>query len=329
MTITNWRVGVAAMLVAAWGTRAQVTAPLSPVGSIPLPGVSGRIDHLAFDEVRRRLFVAALENNTVEVIDLAKGAHLRSLTGFHEPQGIATVPDVTAVAIANGGTGTLQLIDAQNLQTRWTVDIGGDADNVRYDAAAKRLYVAAAGGLYAVDPANGRAIGRVAIDGHPESFQLETKGPRIFANLPGMLGSRVIAADRRSMAATARWTPECASNYPMAFDESTGRLFIGCRRPSRVGVIDTASGKSLGTADVVGDSDDMFFDAARQRLYVIGGEGFVDVLQRAGDRLTRAGRVTTRDGARTGLWVPSLARLYVAVPARRGQPAEIRIFASE
>jgi DNA-binding beta-propeller fold protein YncE len=104
------------------------------VATILLPKVSGRIDHLAFDGTRQRLFVAALGNNTLEVIDTAKGVHQRSVPGFHEPQGLAVIADLNAVAVANGGTGTRQLVDAESLQTRWTVHVGGDADYVRFDA---------------------------------------------------------------------------------------------------------------------------------------------------------------------------------------------------
>ncbi len=295
-----------------------------------MPGVSGRIDHLAFDPARQRLFVAALGNNTVEVLDAANNTHLRSLGGFHEPQGIALVPEAGAIAVANGDTGTIQLVDAQTFVTRWTVKIGGDADNVRYDAAAKRIHVAAVGGLYAVDPAAGKPVGLLAIDGHPESFQLETAGTRVFANLPGLLSSEIVAADRKTMTVAAKWpTQACGGNYPMALDEPTSRLFIGCRRPARLAMVDTASGKFVTSVDVVGDTDDLFYDDGRRRVYVIGGDGFVDVLRRDGDRLERIGRVTTRAGARTGLWVATQDRLYVAVPARGGEPAEIRVFQAE
>jgi DNA-binding beta-propeller fold protein YncE len=311
-------------------TEAQSSSALRQVAAIALPGVDGRIDHLAFDPSTQRLFIAALGNNTVEVIDTLKNAHLRSLTGFQEPQGAAFVADRAAVAIANGDTGTLQLVDARTFETRWTIDIAGDADNVRYDAAAKRLYVAAAGGLYVVDPASGQKLGQVPIDGHPESFQLESSAMRVFANLPGLLRSHVVAADRTSMKVAAQWpTQDCGGNYPMALDETTSRLFVGCRRPAKLAMVDTRSGSFLTSVDIVGDTDDLFYDDALSRLYVIGGDGFVDVIVRKGDGLKRVGRISTRAGARTGLWVASQRRLYVAVPARSGQSAEIRVLDAE
>ena len=305
---------------------AQIPPTLLQIATVTLPNVTGRIDHLAFDPDRQRLFVAALGNDTVEVIDTATQAIARSLSGFHEPQGMAFDADLAAIAIANGGTGTLQLVDALTLATRWTITIGGDADNVRYDAPAKRVYVAAEGGLYAVDPSAGKPIGRIRIDGHPESFQLDPASGRTFANLPGLLSSQIIAADRSRMSVTAEWKPECGGNYPMALDAATSRLFVGCRRPARVAMVDTASGRTITSAEIVGDTDDLFYDHTRRRVYVIGGDGFIDVLTRDEDRLQRVERIATRGGARTGLWVGDQNRLYVAVPARGGQPAEIRVF---
>jgi DNA-binding beta-propeller fold protein YncE len=290
--------------------------------------VSGRIDHLAYDPAHQRLFVAALGNDTVEVIDSAKGEPLRSLTGFHKPQGIAYVPDAKAVAVANGDTGTLALLDADTLATRWTVRVADDADNVRYDAQARRIYVAAVGGLFAVDPVSGKALGRIPIDGHPESFQLETSGSRTYANLPGLLSSQIVAGDRRTMATDARSDPGCGANYPMALDEATSRLFIGCRRPARLAVVDVHTGTPVASVEIVADTDDLFYDAERRRVYVIGGEGFVDVFERQGDTMRRVDRIATRAGARTGLWVSAVSRLFIAVPARGAEGAEIRVFAA-
>ena len=320
----------AVAVIACQRTEAQRSPSLQQIATIPLSGVRGRIDHLAFDPSTHRLFVAALGNNTVEVLETVKNAHLRSVAGFHEPQGVAFVSDLAAVAVANGATGTLQLVDAETFATRWTVAIGGDADNVRYDPAAHRVYVAAVDGLYVVDPSAGKIIGQVPIDGHPESFHLETAGTRIFANLPGLTRSQVVVADRKPMKALAQWpTKDCGGNYPMALDEQTSRLFVGCRRPAKLAMVDTRSGAFLASVDIVGDTDDLFYDEALRRLYVIGGDGFVDVIAREGDGLKRIARVNTRGGARTGLWEPSQRRLYIAVPARGGESAEIRVFEAD
>jgi DNA-binding beta-propeller fold protein YncE len=204
--------------------------------------------------------------------------------------------------------------------------LGDDADNVRYDASAKRLYVGyGSGALAAIDPAGATLAGTVKLAAHPESFQLEHDGTRIFVNVPN--ARHIAIVDRSSMKVTATWPVSSArANYPMALDEAGHRLFIGCRQPAKVLVYDTATGKETGQADIVGDTDDMFFDAQRKRLYVAGGEGFIDVLDASSSTPARLARTATAAGARTGLWSQQQGRFYLAVPHRGSQRAEIRVF---
>jgi DNA-binding beta-propeller fold protein YncE len=277
--------------------------------------------------VRQQLFVAALGNNTVEVVDVGKGVRTRSLSGFGEPQGIVALPDLNAVAEANGQSGDLRMLDMVTLQITKTTPLSEDADNIRYDAAAKRLYVAhGSGAISAVDAISGRVLGEVRLAGHPESFQLERSGPRIFVNVPP---ARLVAViDRQTMKLVATWPVTGAeANYPMALDEEGHRLFIGCRKPARVLVLDTRSGEQIGAFDISGDTDDLFYDAPRKRFYISCGEGFLDVFQQQDPtHFTRLARVATAVGARTSLFVPEQHRIYLAVPHRGDQKAEIRVY---
>jgi len=301
--------------------------PLVLAQSIDLPAVEGRIDHLALDAARHQLFVAALGNNTVEVLDLEKGVRIESLAGFPEPQGIVALPDLNLVAVANGQSGDLRLLDMATRHLRKTIPLSEDADNVRYDEVARRLYVAHGNGaISAIDAASGRVLGEVRLGGHPESFQLERAGTRIFVNVPN--AKHVAVIDRREMKVVAAWPITGAeSNYPMALDEEGHRLFVGCRRPARVLVFDTGSGRQVGTFDISGDTDDLFYDAARKRLYISCGDGFLDVFQQQDlGRFTRIAQMSTAAGARTSLFVPEQHRLYLAVPHRGDQKAEIRVY---
>jgi DNA-binding beta-propeller fold protein YncE len=318
--------GCAAILVVASALMAA-QPPLVLLQSIELPGVEGRIDHLSIDRDQKRLFVAALGNNSIEVVDLAAGTRARSLGGFHEPQGIQVIPDRKAIAMANGQSGTLQLIDGGTLQTTKTVPLSEDADNVRYEPSAKRLYVGhGSGALAVIEATDWRVLGTIPLSGHPESFQLESAGPRVFVNVPD--AKHIAVIDRRAMKVLTTWpVVDAQANYPMALDEGNHRLFIGCRRPARVLIYDTTTGKTVGSADTVGDTDDLFYDTARKRLYVSGGEGFIDVLQQSDpNHLTRVAQIPTAAGARTSLFVPDQNRLYLAVPHRGAQKAEIRVF---
>jgi DNA-binding beta-propeller fold protein YncE len=301
--------------------------PLILVRAIDLPHVEGRIDHLAFDSTTQRLYIAALGNNTVEVLDAAAGTHLKSLPGFREPQGIAVVPGLRSVVVANGQGDGLQLISAEDYRRGATIRVGDDADNVRFDPSAKRVYVGFGGGAVAVvDPANAKVLGEAKLLGHPESFQLESGGSRLFVNVPS--AEQIAVVDRTSMKVTATWPVTSAgANYPMALDEKNHRVFVGCRQPAKALVFDTNSGKQTAAFDIVGDTDDLFYDAARQRLYVTGGEGYLDVVQDEGaNKFTRLARIPTASGARTSLFVAVQRRLYVAVPHRGNQKAEIRVF---
>jgi len=317
---------IAAVAIAALQSR-SAQEPLILVRSIDLPRVEGRIDHLAFDAAGQRLFVAALGNNTVEVLDLKSNSHIKSVPGFREPQGIAVLPDPKLVAVANGQGEGMQFIDAGDYHPARLVRLGEDSDNVRYDPATGRLFVGfGAGALASISPADGKVLGEAKLSGHPESFQLERSGPRVFVNVP--TADQIAVVDRAVMKVIATWPVVGAkSNFPMALDEANHRLFVGCRRPARVLMYDATTGKESGSFEIVGDTDDLFYDAALKRLYVSGGEGYLDVFQEEGAyRFARIAHIATAAGARTSLWVPEQARLYLAVPHRGSQKAEIRIY---
>jgi DNA-binding beta-propeller fold protein YncE len=304
-------------------------APLALVQRIGLPAVNGRIDHLAVDRARERLYVAALGNDTVEVIDLRSGRRTASLPGLHEPQGVAVVPELDRLIIANGEGGAVQIRDTADPKVAaiQTVALSDDADNVRYDAAARRIYVGYGNGaLAAIDPVDGRKVGEARLAGHPESFQLEKAGTRVFVNVP--TANHVAVIDRAAMKVVATWpVTEAHANFPMALDEGSHRLFIGCRRPAKVLLYDTTAGTMIGSVDIVGDADDLFYDASRKRLIVSGGSGFLDVFQQQDiSHFARILHEPTAAGARTALFVPELSRLYLAVPHRNAQDAEIRVY---
>ena len=303
------------------------TGALRFVQTIPLDGVQGRIDHMAVDLKGHRLFVAALGNNTVEVVDLQSGKRVHTISGLHEPQGVAYVPTNNRLFVANGGSGTCDIFDAESLRKVDSVRLGDDVDNARYDAAHERIIVGYGnGGLAIVNARDEKLMGTVPLPGHPESFQVEANGNRAFVNVPAT--GDVAVTDLVSHRVDATWTVKGASaNFPMALDEAHHRLFIGCRRPAHLIVLDTETGRETGHASIGEDTDDIFYDAARKRLYVSCGSGTVNVFQRdSSDRYTLLGDVATAPGARTSLFVPSVGRLYVGAPQRDGHPAQIRIY---
>jgi len=317
----------ALLMIAVMQFPRAADVPFTMLAAIELPRVEGRIDHLAFDPATQRLYMAALGNNTVEVFDTKAGRHIKSLPGFREPQGIAIAVDANLVAVANGQGDGFQLLSSEDFRSKTTVKLGDDSDNVRYDIPAKRLYVGyGAGALAAIDVADARVLGTAKLAGHPESFQLERSGTRVFVNVP--TADQIAVVDRASMKVQVTWPVTTArSNFPMALDEANHRLFVGCRRPAKVLVFDTSSGKEIASSGIVGDTDDLFYDADRKRLYVSGGEGFLDALEeQTTNHFVRVAHLPTAAGARTSLFVLEHRRLYLAVPHRDGQRAEIRVY---
>jgi DNA-binding beta-propeller fold protein YncE len=285
---------------------------------------------MAADVAGQRLFVAALGNNTVEVIDLKAGTTIQSLPGFAEPQGIAYVPELNRVFIANGQDGTCRILDGQSLKTITSVECGDDADNLRYDAKTGRIWVGYGGGaLVALDAKTGSKLASVKLAGHPESFRLETGTPRIFVNVPK--ADHIAVVDREKGEVTATWPlKEAKSNFPLILDEANHRLFTGCRNPARLLVYDYAAGREIASLLISRDTDDLFYDAANKRLYVSCGQGTIDVIQQTdADHYTAAKPVPTAAGARTSLFVPELKILCLAVPHQGSQLAEIRVFKTQ
>jgi DNA-binding beta-propeller fold protein YncE len=293
--------------------------------TIALPGVEGRIDHLAIDSAGERLFVCALGNNTVEVLDLRKGERRRSITGLGAPQGVTYLPELDRIFVANDKGGICKIYDGKSFQTVGELDLKDDADNVRYDSAAKQIYVGfGSGGIGIIDAADGKQLGSIKLSAHPEAFELEKQGKRIFVSVPTARQVAVIDRDKGEVIAT--WKTDGAfGNFPIALDETNHRLFVGCRLPSKLVVLNTESGEVVTKVDMSGDPDDVFYDSKRRRIYAICGTGKIDLIEQADANTYKAlAKIDTADGARTGLLVPERDSLFVAVPHRGSQQAEIR-----
>ena len=306
--------------------RAQATEPLKLEKTIELPDVQGRIDHMSIDVQHERLFVSALGNHTLEVIDLKAAKRANTIPGLQEPQGALYVPGSDRLYVASSKDGTVKIFDATQLKLLKTVDYGNDADNLRYDSSRQRIYVGFGDGALGELDTEGQKIGEIKLDAHPESFQLEKNSPRIYVNLPE--SKKIAVLDREKRAVLTTWgTGTSLDNYAMALDEQDHRLFVVARVPARLLVLDTASGKIVQTLSAVGDCDDVFFDQVRKRIYASGGEGAISVFeQQDPDHYKEVARIPTVKGARTGFFSPDLGRLYLGVRRQGSTPAMIQVF---
>jgi len=327
------KVGLVAPLAAAMSAcvgcvRADAApAPLVMERTITLPKVAGRIDHLAIDPANRRLIVAELANDTVDIVDLERGGVVHRISDLHEPQGLAFDLAGRTIIVAEGTGGDARLFDAESFRPVATIALGEDADNVRIDPRNGHAIVGyGRGALAVVDLDSHTVLSRIALPAHPESFQIEPGDGRVFVNLPGAHTIGVVDLDRTTLLQT--WhLPYLLGNFPLALEPGPTRLAVVFRMPARLVVFDRRNGSEEARETTCGDSDDLFFDSPRRRLYAVCGSGSVDVFEVSGDRLRRAGKVSTNPGARTALFVPALDRLFVAARAKRGDPdAAILVF---
>lgn len=307
-------------------TPAAERGPLVLETRIPLGDVKGRIDHLAVDVAHRRLFVAELGNDTVGVVDIDGRKVVRRLEGFDEPQGVAYLAPTDTLYVANGGDGALHAFRGAQLEPVGKLALDDDADNIRIDRDQGRVYVGAgSGNLAIVDPTAFKKVGEIELKGHPESFQLESEGLRIYVNVPD--AQEVAVVDRKTGKQIASWpTANLRSNYPMALDSQRNRVLVAFRQPATLVSFDASSGAVQERVGICADADDVFIDGRRNSIYVACGQGVIDVLTTRGDRTTRVARITTSQGARTAVFSPELDRLFVAVRAAGGEGAAVWVF---
>jgi DNA-binding beta-propeller fold protein YncE len=300
--------------------------PLVLERTIPLHDVRGRIDHMAVDLGRKRLLVAELGNDTVDVIDLSAGTVAHRITGLHEPQGIGYAESADVILVANARDGSVRLFSAADFSPAGSVLLGDDADNVRIDPRNGLAVVGyGGGGLAVIDPRSRAKTADIRLPAHPESFQIDPQTGRAYVNIPDARQIAVVDLDAHRV--VANWPMrDAGANFPMALDPAQSSLASVFRSPPALLLLDTGSGAVKQRLAACGDADDVFFDPARSRIYISCGVGEVAVLHR--DATWQAlDPVRTASGARTSLFVPQLDRLYVAERAGMlGSDAAIRVY---
>ena len=309
------------------GQDVESNQELKFITAIELPNVSGRIDHLAFDSIHQKVFIAALGNNTVEIVDLKTNRVIHTLKNLHEPQGILFIPEYQIVVVANGGNGECDIYNSETYQKLTSIKLDGDADNIRYDSTDKKIYVGYGNGsLGAIDANTFKLMTTINLSGHPESFQIDHSTHRIYVNVPDKQQIEVVDLKRQTV--TERWNmTEATSNFPMSLDEANHRLFIGCRHPARLLTIDTQTGKTVSSVECDADTDDLFYNRLNKQVYMSCGAGYLNVFkQNDPSNYRRIVKVETRGGARTSLYIPQLNQLVVATPSRLGSNAQLMIY---
>ncbi len=324
------RVSAVSACLAIWASspapsRAADGSVLQFEAKIALGDVRGRIDHMAIDTKRLRLFVAELGNDTVSIVDLAKRSVIKRIAGLREPQGVGYDPSSDTLFVANARDGSLKFFQGESYEATGGLDLGSDADNIRIDPSTKHVIVGYGdGGLAVLDNATRKKIENIALKAHPESFQIDPDGGRIFVNLPDTHAVAVI--DSASGKQVTSWPMDKGGNFAMAIDRDHRRLLVAFRSPAELAIFSMADGKRIASIETCGDVDDLFTDPSRGRVYVSCGAGFIDVIEVTGATYHRSGRISTAPGARTSFFAPELDRLFVAARVTSTEPAAIWIF---
>ena len=155
------------------------------------------LDHLAIDEAHSRLFIAELGNGTVGVVDLAQAKATSQIGGLSEPQGLAFVEATNTLYVASGGDGSVRIYAGDRLTPEAQIALGDDADNLRLDPKSGQVLAGyGSGALAVIDPATHKAVARIPLPAHPESFQLDPTGPLVYVNLPG--AHQIVPIGRRA-----------------------------------------------------------------------------------------------------------------------------------
>jgi Uncharacterized conserved protein len=249
---------------------------------------------------------------------------VKTITGLHEPQGIVYIPSLRKLVVANGDNGDCVFFDAVTYKQSGIVHLKSDADNIRYDSISQLLYVGYRNGSIAVIEANlMKQVADIALDDHPESFQLSKKQNRIYINVPD--ANEIEVVELSTNKPIAKWKNKgVSSNFPMAIDEENNHLFVGCRRPATLRMISADTGKDLFVISCSGDADDVFYND--HLVFVSAGKGFIDVFRINKKELVQINHIKTSTGARTSLLLAREKKFLLAVPAQAGNPAALWIY---
>jgi hypothetical protein len=296
--------------------------PLELSKKIGLRGPPGRLDHLALDARGSRLFVANMANSSLDVVDLKAGRLLRQIPDQRGIQGIAYASNTDRIFVGNGAGNSCNVFDGRDYRLLKSFDLP-DTDNVRYDPRSERVYAAhAENSLAVIDAKSLELLAEIKTPGSPEAFQLEKARPVLYLNTPSPRLVLRIDLDRNEV--VGRFPLKLAgANFPLAIDEAAHRLFVGCRKPPAIVVLDSEAGKEITSVPIAEDIDDLFFDSKRHRLYASCGEGFITVVQQSGsDRYEPRAKVKTKKGARTSLLSPDFQTLYLVAPRHENESSD-------
>ena len=311
------------------------SAPLRLLETISRPGVQRKWDHFGVDLNGNRLFVASENEPVVEVFDLRTNKLLHIISGFKRPHNILIRDDLNEIFITDGEASELKVFRSDSYNLIDQIGLSIDADPIAYDPDSKLLYIVNGGReahtpyclVSIVDTNSRKKLTDIKLDtDRLESMAIEKSGPRLFVNMAGTSEVGVIDRNQRKLIQTWPITAG-AANVPMQLDERDHRLFVVTRKPARLVVLNTETGKEVANLPIGIGTDDLAYDPIHHRIYAPSLEGFVAVIEQQNpDSYRLLAKIPTASGAKTAVLLPELNRYYVGVPSRDKQEARLLVF---
>lgn len=315
-------------------------APLDLIGTWSFPSIAAGpyTDHLAFDAGGGRIFITPQADKAVVAIDVQKGKVLHTIAGFGNPHSVLFEPRKQRLFVADGGKGTLNVYDGKTYSLIKQVPLLEDTDGFSYDDKTRTLYVnnggEGAGKEYVVislvDVDSLTVKGEIRIDTDKlEATHISADGATLYADLPA---KDVVAEIDIAQRKVLRFLPIGEAHYPMAIagDDQRGILFVATRDTDVRGsivVMSATSGAVVDRLPIGGWVDQVDWDPAAQRIYATCGTGQIFTFQRQKDgRFAPLASVDTAVMAKTSLFVPSLDRIFVAVPHLGDYDYRVKVF---
>lgn len=284
------------------------------VKKIPLesaPGSGQYFDYIYVDNDARRVYLS--HGTDMKVMDADSNAVVATITGFKRNHGVALVPELGKGFISDGDAGKAIIFDMKTFKITGEVKADKDTDYILYDAASKRVFAfnGSAHNITVIDPSNGSVVGTVPVSGVPEQPVADGKG-MIYDNIE--TGNEVVALDSRSLQIKAHWpVAPCGVPVAMAMDREHRRLFIGCRDPKMLVVMNADTGKLVGQPFPIGDRvDTNIYEPSTGLLFSSTREGILHIFHEdSPDKFSVVETVKTEFGAKTMGLDPKTHNLYL------------------
>jgi YVTN family beta-propeller protein len=287
------------------------------VDEIPIGGEDGW-DILTIDAAARRLYLS--HATKVVVVDLEKNAVVGEIGDTPGVHGFLAVPEVGRGFSSNGKENKASVVDLKTLRTISKIDTGESPDALVYDSKHGEVYIFNHRGssVTVIDARTSKVAATISLGGEPEFAAVDSASDRVYVNIEDK--SEVAAIDTAKHEVVAHW-PLAPGEEPsgIALDAAHHRLFSTCHNKMMT-MLDTQSGKVVGTAPIGTGVDGAAFDDSTQLAFASCGEGVTTILkEETPEKLSVIQTLKTERSARTMALDPKTHRIYL--PSAQFEPA--------